>query len=412
MFRPLDHLESYFATMNRHVPTHFVMAVSLEHSTEDERWAAAFRTLQQRHPFLRATIHQESDGRLVFREDEKSAVPVTILARTTPDDWKLIYAELVQQPMPSQEGPLVRMTVLRDAARTDCVVACHHAASDAMGLVYLLRELFSLVNGHELTQVSQQVPLSVKELWAERRPLLQPLSLPQPAPSTGRQYLQNTAFYPEIHTALLSKDDTAALRARAATEKVSVHAALCAAALLAGGRQSVAWRTAPVRMATPVDLRDRLEVGDSFCLALTAFGHSHTYVEGASFWAVAAEIHAVLRASTTDPALLAASNALGALMQAGGGADVLPILVAYSPAYEIMISNLRSLSLEIPPGPLTLDALWGPTTLQQFEGQQSLGVLTFAGQMHLSYASYTIIPGLLDTITTELRGAAQSELIR
>ena len=82
--------------------------------------------------------------------------------------------------------------------------------------------------------------------------------------------------------------------------------------------------------------------------------------------------------------------------------ELLPRLVAFSPAYEIMVSNLRVLDFHMPAGPLRLEAIWGPNTLSQFEGQHSVGVSTYAGRLSLTYASYNSMPGLLPEVTRVL----------
>ena len=398
MIRSLDSLESYLSIMNRHVPTHFVMAASLHGIVEDQRWLSAFVALQQRHILLRAAIRVEAEGKLVFVEVRETPIPVTFLPRTTDDEWKRCYAEQVRCSFGPADAPLLRIFVIRSTAKTDVVIACHHAVSDAMGIAYLLRDAISVANGHSLPRMTPYTPTATDTLWAEQKPGLLPLDGPPPPAGPPRRYLLQPAPLPQVDCETLSEETTARLRERSAKEKVSMHAVLCATTVLAGGSLCPDWRAAPVRIATPVDLRDRLGLRDELCLAITAFGHSCEYRNGQDLWSLARQVQAQLIASTTDAALLTASRSLGALMQAGEGTDVLPLLIALSPAYEVMISNLRVLHLEGAAGALRLDDLWGPTTLQQFEGQQSLGVSTFDRQLRLTLVSYTPIPDLLSKI--------------
>ncbi|MGI4757946.1 MAG: phthiocerol/phthiodiolone dimycocerosyl transferase family protein [Janthinobacterium lividum] len=403
MIRLLDSWESYFATLNRQVPTHFVLAAAIQNAAEDDQWLQAFELLQERHILLRSAIRKDPQGRLAFVETPAAPIPVTFLPWANEADWRQCYAEQLRTAFEAEACPLIRVHVLRGGARTDLVITCHHSISDAMGIAYLIRDAINIVNGQTLPLQSAYVPAPIDSLWQERKPGLQPLDVPQPSPGPGRLPLQGTIPLPEVLTVSLSKDETSALQKRAREQSVSVHAAISAAIVLAGRQYCSGWREAPVRIATPVDLRSRLGLHDEFCLAITAFGHACEVTEDTNLWRLAVKMQEVLAASTTDAALLTATRALGALMQVEDDTDVLPRLVAFSPAYEVMISNLRVLNFVIASGTLRLETVLGPNTLQQFEGQQSIGVSTYGGQLSMIYASYNTLPGLLERTAELLR---------
>jgi hypothetical protein len=62
---------------------------------------------------------------------------------------------------------------------------------------------------------------------------------------------------------------------------------------------------------------------------------------------------------------------------------------------EGMVTNLGVMPFGGEYGALRLKALWGPAALTLAREEQIVGALTFDGALHLTHASYEIVPGLL-----------------
>jgi hypothetical protein len=65
-------------------------------------------------------------------------------------------------------------------------------------------------------------------------------------------------------------------------------------------------------------------------------------------------------------------------------------------ASEMVLSNIGTLPFPETFGDLQIRALWGPGVFLGVEGEQTLGVNTVAGTMHLTHLSYTPLPDLLE----------------
>jgi hypothetical protein len=396
--RVLDSWESYFATLNQQVPIHFVMAARLQGTADDDQWTDALRVVQQRQMLLRSVIRKNAEGRLAFVEDASQPIPLTFLPRASAQDTRRCYAEQLHIPIASEAGSLLRVTVLGGASETDLVIACHHAISDAMGIAYLISDLVHTVNGAPRPSVDARTPLSTDRLWQERYPNLEALKSPPLDGGPPRRYLADVPALPHVEVLSLSQARTSELRSTARAWSVSVHALLCAACFFAGCELNAAWQSSPVRIVTPVDLRSRFGLGDDVCLAITAFGQSYRSSDSQNMRALAETMQRDVAAATTDAALYTATRNLAALMEGDWEMELLPRLVAFSPAYELMVSNLGVLKLETAAGALGLHGLLGPNTLSRFEGQQSVGASTYAGRLSLTYASYNSMPGLLERV--------------
>jgi hypothetical protein len=66
--------------------------------------------------------------------------------------------------------------------------------------------------------------------------------------------------------------------------------------------------------------------------------------------------------------------------------------------HEAMVSNLGELSFRRNDGPFRLQAIWGPSVLLGFEGEQTLGAATLDGTLFLTHTSLTPHEGLLKAI--------------
>jgi hypothetical protein len=70
-------------------------------------------------------------------------------------------------------------------------------------------------------------------------------------------------------------------------------------------------------------------------------------------------------------------------------------------------SNCLVLPFETSIGAFTLESFWGPSVLVGIEGEQMIGAATLNGAIHLTHASYTPIPKLLQSMEATLEVMAR-----
>jgi hypothetical protein len=71
------------------------------------------------------------------------------------------------------------------------------------------------------------------------------------------------------------------------------------------------------------------------------------------------------------------------------------------------VTNLQQVPFENRFGDLTLEALWGPSALNGFEGEQAVGVATVNGSLHMVHTSYTPVESFLNTAVELLMNACR-----
>jgi hypothetical protein len=93
-------------------------------------------------------------------------------------------------------------------------------------------------------------------------------------------------------------------------------------------------------------------------------------------------------------------------MDVAGGAQ----LLAQGFPCELLLTNLGNLPIQFETGALKLKALWGPSVLMGFEGEQTVGVATTNDSLCLLHTSFAPIPSLLERTEGILRSACELEV--
>jgi hypothetical protein len=83
-------------------------------------------------------------------------------------------------------------------------------------------------------------------------------------------------------------------------------------------------------------------------------------------------------------------------------------LLAQAFPCELLLTNLGNLPIRFETGALKLEALWGPSVLLGFEGEQTVGVTTTNGSLCLLHTSFAPIRSLLHRTERILRSACQN----
>jgi hypothetical protein len=210
---------------------------------------------------------------------------------------------------------------------------------------------------------------------------------------------------PHVEGVKLTPEETTALQRRAREEGVTIHAAISAALTIAGRAINESWRTNPLRIMSPAEVRDILGLKDQ---CMVSFGGGEISIApGGSmrFWELA-------RFSKDGLSGVKSTENISRMidLQSGAVSSNLNVEQAFQlkrNAFDAqaMFSNLGRLPFDSTFGPLKLETLWAPFALRGIEGEQTLGAVTVNGSLHLTHTSPAPIPGLLAGMEEELRKA-------
>jgi hypothetical protein len=394
LLRPLGAFEELFCLFDQHFPTNHALAAQITGHTTVQQWRDALDAVQQRHSLLSACIDTTYNRVPHFRHVPGRRIPLCVVA-SPHARWQQKIAEEVNTPFTPDQAPLFRAVLLHQETHCVFILSSHHAVSDGISFIFLLRDILLALSGYVL----ETLPLAPSRevlFGAQQRTSNEP-GLPS--------FAAKRPPIPYVEGVKLAPEQATALQRRAREEGVTIHAALSAALAIAGRTIDESWRNNPLRIMSPADIRDILGLKDE-CMASSTNGGIEIAPGGSiTFWELArfakhglSSVKSTERISrkidlqsTTVSSNLTVEQAIQ-LKQKGFKAQVL-------------LSNLGRLPFDSTFGRLKLESLWAPSALRGFEGEQTLGAVTVNGSLHLTHTSPAPIPGLLAGMEEVLRNA-------
>jgi hypothetical protein len=312
--------------------------------------------------------------------------------RVVASDWQTELPSELMRPFPLREGPLVRFVIAENGDDTYVTVICHHAIADGLSAAFVLRDLCLY-----LADPDRPVPsLPAVPLLDELMPPFDPAILDSTLPTHERfqrPFLPDpTALY--VMAWAMTDTETAALQARCREEQTSVHAALCAAFLMAHAELEIDGPAATRRVSSPINLRGRVSppIGEQFGAYINLGVKTDLVCDPQrDFWDMARGVKASLNQATAGDRVFDAIYIFWhRLRQAATGQGPAPFSGVAD--YDLSITNLGRLDFPAQYGTLRLAAIYGPALNPQGR-EKVVGVATAAGCL-----TFTLVapPGLMD----------------
>jgi len=409
--RPLGALERFFWLTDQNRPVHFAMAAHVEGRTTLPGWRAALDAVQGRHPLLSVTIETNDSTAPHFRTVTDARIPMRIARAATPSSWLSEMAWELATPFRAQQAPLVRSVLMHGEDKSVLILSAHHAIADGLSVAYIIRDILQALGGERLealppmpaeeplVYMSQQAPADAEILGA-----------PEP-PQQGRPVtFRMLDSWPTVEAVRLTPELTHMLVERARNEGTTVHGALCAAIVLAGREASRDWNSNPVRVLSPFSLRKQLGIGEDCCAFVWATGVTVPLTPVAEFWEMARFAKSSLDAKQPLERVTMEMRGLEQAVESGIDVAGAAQLLAQVFPCELLLTNLGNLPIQFETGALKLEALWGPSVLLGFDGEQTVGVTTTNGSLCLLHTSFAPIRSLLQRTERILRSACELEV--
>lgn len=398
--RPLGALEHAFWLIDQERPMHFAVAAEIEGAPPLADWRKALDRVQLRHPMLSVRIERRH-GDVPWLCSAHGRIPLRTV-EAFDASWEAMVGQELATPFAPHAAPLVRAVLIRGDARSILILAAHHAVADGMSLAYLVRDILRALAAaplEVLPMLSSQDGLLARANAQGRASDSGTLSGPPPGPVAT--FHRKDGAHPNVKGWRLDPELTQRIRDRARKEGASVHGAVCAAATAAGRQLSNDWREIPLRFLSPTNTRQILGVGED-CGLFVGAATIVSGVETAHFWDVARHATAAARAGKSLPSLQALMGVTQSFVAAQPDVQMACEFAASCFAREALVTNLGKLPIGTRYGRLELRALWGPMVLSGFVGDQSIGVSTLGGSLHLTHTSQMPLPGLLTSLQMAL----------
>jgi NRPS condensation-like uncharacterized protein len=384
LLRPLGAFEELFCLFDQHFPTNHALAAQITGHTTAERWRDALDAVQQRHPLLSACIDTTFNRVPHFRRVTGQRIPLRMVS-SPHARWQREIAEEVNEPFTPDKAPLFRAVLLHQETQCIFILSSHHAVSDGFSLIFLLRDILLALSGHALEALPLE-PSRETLFGAQQRTSTEP-GLPSVA--TQRPLL------PCVEGIKLPPEQTTALQRRAREEGVTVHAAISAALTIAGRAIDESWRSNPLRIMSPVDIREILGLEDQCMVSFDSGEIAILPGSSMTFWDIARFAKDGLSAVKSSEDISRKIDLQSTAVSSNLTVEQAFQLKRNALNAQVMFTNLGRLPFDSTFGLLKLETLWAPCALRGIEGEQTIGAISVNGSLHLTHTSPTPIPGLL-----------------
>lgn len=405
--RPLGPFEHVFWLIDQNRPVHFAVTAQIAGTASPDDWRQALDHVQGRHPVFSVCI-EGSPGSVPWFRQAAAPIPLRVVEGNPRTSWATKVGEELATPFDPKQAPLIRALLIQDGQSTAFTLVAHHSIADGLSIAYAIRDTLSALSGGLLEPLpllpSQEEILGAREEPAALAGAFEPqYAAPTGTPATYRRL---DGGRPTVNSLRLAPALTESLRHRARWEGTTVHGALCAALAIAGRKVCADWQKIPLRIASPISIRQILDVGESCGVFLTAaIGVFDRQATG--FWEVARDArNTVARGQARDSAA-ALLSAFEEVVGTGAEIPAAAEFIATVFAHEATLTNLGALTFDSRFGPLKLEAIWGPAVLLGMEGEQTIGVAAINGSICLTHTGYTPPEGLLGEMRNLLIEACQ-----
>ncbi|OUL27501.1 hypothetical protein BV372_25835 [Nostoc sp. T09] len=391
MHRPLSTGEHSFWLYDQVAPFHFVVTAQITGEFSISQLEQALVALQQRHPLLRVCIVTDASGQPWFKEDV-AKIPLRVVQRIREQDWVKEVEKELTQPFDWSQAPLLRVVLVHSPEVSEIIVTTQHSISDGLSSVYLLRDILQAVGTPDSEMQILPLRPGYEELILEKA--AKSPSLPSPensnnesSPSTVNDSTSPKAeILPEDQTVRLltwslSSEETALLISRCRQEQTSVHAAICAAFLLAVSQNS--GQQYNLKCLSPIDIRRHLapliveDCGYYASVGLT----THDITPDLTLWDIARSLKSQLHEQMALDKIAQKVTASQAFLATNPSPNQVKQAFDDGYSHEVLVSNLGRLNIPQQFGNIQLQAIYGPAIATHLKNERFIGVATVRNQM-------------------------------
>ncbi|BAY99849.1 hypothetical protein NIES37_38320 [Tolypothrix tenuis PCC 7101] len=394
MLRQLGIEERIFWLHDQAIPLHFTMAAKVIGELQVDSLQQALAWVQQRHPLLGVRIVLDSLGNPWFTEDS-ATIPLRVVQRQSEQQWQQEVEQELAHPFNWNQAPLIRIVLVHAADCSELIITCHHAIADGMSVVYLLRDILQAVG----IPGSQQQILPERPAYEYLTPIAHKIK--PPTKDSQLELVNPSQTIPpakSLHFRLLtwslSPEETATVILRCRQAQTSVHAAICAAFLLAIAQshhsqndteaQSLEQKQ-PVTLncLTAINIRQFLTppIQEDFGYYFTSNISAHTITPNLSLWDLAHVIKAQLNQKMSPDQIFAHLPEAQAFITSNPSIDTIKDIFQELYRYDVLVSNLGKLHIPTQYGHLQLAAIYGPSGAIHVAKGRFIGVATLGDQM-------------------------------
>jgi Condensation domain len=383
-------------------PMHFVTTANIIGKLHFDKLQQALIKVQQRHPLLNVQIVLDQSESPWFTANS-TQIPIRLIQRNSEQQWQKEVEQELANPFDWNEAPLIRVVLLQDNDVSDLIITCDHSIADGRSVVFLLRDILQAIGlPHEpLNNLPPQQNYEQLVSRAENNKLSFEPSLS--AMRSKPKLPQNSR--PRLHAWSLSKIETIELINKCKEAGTSVHAAICAAFLLAiaeQGSPKISLReSAILKCLSPIDVREFLPaIDEDFGFYFTTIVTTSNVTADLSLWDLARQVKDQLYQRMTPTQIFThIPDTEGFISTLPSHEDTVNMMETVND-YDVLVSNLGHLTIPNQYGELQLAAVYGPALMSHIDQDLVVGVTTLDNKMFFSlvYSELNILTSQIEQL--------------
>ncbi|MHA1488099.1 MAG: condensation domain-containing protein [Promethearchaeota archaeon] len=273
----------------------------------------ALEKAQKRHKLIRAHISYDESQNPLFVSNGIIDIPIKVINRGSDDQWVQEILKEHHIPFDFEKGPLIRFLLLQSTQVSDLIIFCQHIICDGMSLTYLARDIISYMGDPNKEveilpdpplPVGKNIPSTVKpsplikifgkkiiKMWKKDEILFDA----EDFKNLHQAYWDYYEY--KVHLLSLTEKQTKGLVEQCRKEGVTVNTALITAFFLAQYEVYGEIRPYMKKIASAVNIRNRLlkPAGELLGFYASGLQLQAKYKKGRSFWEFAKIFHEQLK---------------------------------------------------------------------------------------------------------------------
>jgi Condensation domain len=346
--------------------------------------------VQTRHPLLNVRIDLDQSGIPWFVTDSVQ-IPVRLIERHNPQQWQKEVERELKTLFDWNKAPLIRVVLLKGNDISDLIVSCDRVIGDAMSVMFLLRDILQALGlpDSELSILPEHPPYEHLVSQSKQNQGFQTLSFKPPLTTTKIPRTLPEKCCPTLHTWSLSNTETIKIINKCQKAKTSVHAAICAAFLLAVAEQNMQSNNLEIsnlfKCFSPISIRPFLsEIEEDFGFYATYLLIVEAITPNLSLWELARSIKTKLNQKLEPENIFDRIPGSEAFLSTRPSPNEVVNMMESVNSYDVIVSNLGRVKFSQQYGKLQLTSIYGPSFTTHFSNDIVIGVTTLEDRMFYS----------------------------
>lgn len=127
---------------------HVGIAAKINISIDNDRISDAVKVLYHKHPLLTATIVFDENNTAYYKLYSSKPIQLEFVENDDPLIWKGWMTDTNHKPFDFQNGPMLKMLVIRSKSHTTFAVLGHHLLGDGISFAFFMRDFLAALDNH------------------------------------------------------------------------------------------------------------------------------------------------------------------------------------------------------------------------------------------------------------------------